>query len=213
MIQDTLRQICLAKGIYARDEDLVMKSVRYAKDIEAHCWSPRLQITDDAYQARTLQKAKELCCALLTKAGLPPVPLSDTIDISATACVCPITAPICTPTVDLGFPVLPMVCAPQPLFVPQIAEPVVVIQTAEPVPIFAEQVIPIFQNPIQPAPPRRTPTRARPQPPPPPAETEEETEIETEIEEEEEEDASDFPRYQKQSPERPSSPSDFPFFR
>ena len=206
LIQDTLRQISLAKGMYVRDQDLVMQAVRYAKDIEAHCWSPRLQMTDDAYQVRTLQKAKELCCALLLKAGMPPLPLlTDAIDFSAAACVCPVTAPlaapICAPAVDLSFPILPMVCTPQPLFVPQIAEPVVVIQAAEP-------VLPIFQNPVPPRPvPRPAPHTAAP---PAPAESEDETETE---EEEEEEDSCDFPRYQKQSPQRPSSPSDFPFFR
>ena len=67
LIRNTLRQVFSLKCVQMREEDITHAAQKYAREVEAHCWSPRLQITDEAYQRTTIAKARELCQVLISK--------------------------------------------------------------------------------------------------------------------------------------------------
>lgn len=67
IIQQTLRQLASLKHIQVSDLVLTEMARKYAEEVEAMCWSPRLHITNEEYQNMTREKTKHVCRVLLTR--------------------------------------------------------------------------------------------------------------------------------------------------
>lgn len=90
IIQGTLKDLVVAHRMQLSEQAIGKMALTYAQNVEAHCWSPRLQISDECYRQKTIAKARELCKALMRKplpipvapvpVPVPPVPAMDTTE-------------------------------------------------------------------------------------------------------------------------------------
>ena len=69
IIKSMLKDLFMSQHVQMSDQMVSDLALSYAKNVEAHCWSPRLQISDECYRQQTLAKARELCKALVMKQG------------------------------------------------------------------------------------------------------------------------------------------------
>mgnify|MGYP001062715589 CR=1 FL=1 len=64
VIGDFLRNIYTQKGFNYSDADINADSMKYAHQVEAQCWSPKLRVTDEEYRQLMHLKTAEICIAL-----------------------------------------------------------------------------------------------------------------------------------------------------
>jgi hypothetical protein len=89
-------------------EAAIMQMARkYAEEVEAMCWSPRLQITNDAYQHLIMEKAKHVCRVLISREMKGRFPIINPYEPNLRIPVIPVNIP------NITTPIAP-VAPPQP---------------------------------------------------------------------------------------------------
>ena len=67
LIQNTLLKISLLSQQKMSDREVLSQAASFANSIEAQCWSPRLQMSDEEYRNIIMNKTEQICTTLWMK--------------------------------------------------------------------------------------------------------------------------------------------------
>lgn len=72
LIQNTLSKISMLSSNKISEREILSNAASFANSIEAQCWSPRLQMTDDEYRQVIMNKTEQICTTLWMKFHAKP---------------------------------------------------------------------------------------------------------------------------------------------